>query len=122
MLGASSSIIESPAITRFVRMQGGADTSSNAETLLADVYPILGGTPEWLWLKNIDPSGAITLRIVNTLQITSEQLEVCRLTPGEAVLLKIGRDTDAEGDESGYANFQIVGSGATLYDVIVTAA
>ncbi len=123
-LNATSTISETPEDKQFVRIIGGADTEDNQLPLSANVYPALGGGPVgWLWVKNIDPSGTISVRIRNLAQITTEALEFSRLGPGQAIIVKIGRDTDGSGDLLAETTTDIVicGSGATLYDMVVTA-
>lgn len=125
-VSASSSIAEGSEGEEFIRMIGAADTEDNQLALSVGVYPKLT-FPSWLWVKCIDLNNPISVRLVNTDQITSESVEVARLAPGESTVLKIGRHRAANGtftpypDDTGIpADYQIVGDGTTLYDMVVT--
>lgn len=127
LLGASSTVVHGSEDQLFIRIIGAADTEDNQLSLSADIYPLLGGRPGWLWVKNIDPVAGrvISIRVDNSDQITTETLEIARLTLGEAALIKIGRSTDENGDLSDFPNdatpadYKIVGGGDTLYDMVV---
>jgi len=124
ILNATSTVIETPTTKRFVRMIGLAPDFSQAIPLATNVYPILGGTPGWLWVKNIDPIGEfIYIFVVNPDQISYQYgLEIARLYPGEAMLVRIGRGMSNLGAPTGVANYMITGSDSVLYDAVIMAA